>query len=106
MPGAKQFKYAGPPRKRSKQDYGVDTVERYLMTVDFHEQSRVKGQQASPMHSRRVFVRGNWRVLSPVDDYPVWTVQRWSGSHCNWFVDFAVTVPVNNIAGFIEGRDA
>lgn len=105
MPGAMQFKHAGPRKKRTKQDYGVDTVERYLLTVDFREQERTKGQQASLTNSRRKFVRGNWKVLSPVDDFPWWTVQRWAGSQCNWFVDFSVNVPVSNIAGFIEGRD-
>ena len=87
--------------------YGTDAVEAWLLNVDFRcrEKERwLKECERSPElranQPRFTYRNGDWRVLSPNHESSWWTVQRWCGSQCEWFVDYSLAVPVDIVVSF------
>lgn len=89
---------------------GCDALERGLVDAGFRcvERDRwLKATERSPelrtdpprFHYRRG--DSDFRVLTPSCERPWWTIQRWRGSNCHWFVDIPLDVPVSNVLGFL-----
>ena len=51
---------------------------------------------------RFTYSNGAFRVLTESQDQPWWTVQKMSGSHVVWFVDFPLNVDIGAVFAFIE----
>lgn len=105
--------YRVKDRKHIPKTYGTDAVEVGLMERGFRcrEKERwLKECERSPElranQPRFTYRNGDWRVLSPNHDSPWWTIQRWSGSQCEWFVDFPLAVPAERVAWFIGRMEA
>lgn len=50
---------------------------------------------------RFTYSKGVFRVLTECQDRPFWTVQKTSGTHVLWFVDFPLDVGVEAVFAFI-----
>lgn len=50
---------------------------------------------------RFTYSKGIFRILTECHDRPFWTVQKMSGSHVVWFIDFPLDVGVEAVLLFI-----
>lgn len=68
----------------------------YTMLMELRDGGKLSREKFhdAVQKQRLVFKHGGrvWRVLKPNDDRPWWTVQKWTGNHCDYFVDFPIDV--------------
>lgn len=61
------------------------------------EKNAEKREQMPRFHYRF----GDYGALTPNHECPFWTVQKWSGSFCHWYVDFPLDVPKEAVIRFM-----
>ncbi len=88
--------------KTTKTNRVSSELDELLLKNGFACCGTVAYDQKERGQSRVSYSRGSLRFLTEARDRPFWTVQRLTGGHVRWFVDFPLDVDLEAIMAFLD----